>query len=227
MSCHADVYLVLLGKHVDISPPCMSQSDLDLDLDLDMCAAVCLLGLGLLAVSLPVLQAAPASSASADVCDFQPKCPAKQSAMLANPCPGSCQKYFECVKGEAVARMCLPWENFHPELLQCVFWDMVDCTWSKPSPAPEAPTAAPATEPPATEPPATLAPTVAPLVPGCSFVPECPATGSANLGIPCEKSCRSYVECKEGSYTKQDCALFKKFDTVSGRCVWYGAACAA
>ncbi|XP_026287892.2 uncharacterized protein LOC113213139 [Frankliniella occidentalis] len=137
-------------------------------------------------------------------------CPANKAALVPSLC--RCQAYFECSdKGEAQARLCKSWQNFHPIKKECVFWDQVDCTW---------PGSITTKAPPAS--------TQAPPVPGCDFVPSCPSTGSSKQGIPCKDSCKSYIQCKDGKWTKESCGwLQPSFDTKSGKCVMWGAVCAA
>ncbi len=64
-------------------------------------------------------------------------------------------------------------------------------------------------------------------MPGCDFVPACPETGSSKQGIPCKDSCRHYIQCKNGKWSKEKCGLWYNFDTKSNKCVAWGAKCAA
>ncbi|KAE8741389.1 hypothetical protein FOCC_FOCC013088, partial [Frankliniella occidentalis] len=90
-------------------------------------------------------------------CEFTPACPASGQSILADPC--RCQAYFECNDGTATAKLCKAWENFDPNLQECIWWSDVDCTWSKhTSPAPSTETTKPTTQ---TSAPETETPTVA------------------------------------------------------------------
>ncbi|KAK3923788.1 Lysine-specific histone demethylase 2 [Frankliniella fusca] len=153
----------------------------------------------------------PSTTVPADLSCMLEACPSGAAALVPSTC--RCQAYFACdAQGGVTKRLCKPWENFHPTKRACVFWDQVDCTW---------PASITTRAPPAT--------TQAPPVPGCAFVPECPATGSSKQGIPCPDSCGSYIQCKNGKWTKENCWLKGKFDIDSNKCVtWpWKAKCAA
>ncbi|XP_034244052.1 probable endochitinase [Thrips palmi] len=165
----------------------------------------------------PATTAAPTAAPTTVNPRCQPACPKKKAGKVPNLC--RCQAYFECdKKGQATPKLCMAWQNFDPQALECTFWDRVDCNWLTTAPPTTTTTTTPA-------PPTT---TRGPPVPGCDWRPQCPASGSSKQGIPCKDSCGSYIECKDGDWAKKKCGILQpKFDTKSNKCVMWGAKCAA
>ncbi|XP_014279819.1 uncharacterized protein [Halyomorpha halys] len=102
-------------------------------------------------------------------------------------------------------------------LCSCLAITLAAATAEDPTPAPKpAPNGASTLPPaPAPEPAPNDAPTLPPT-PACT-------EGERKADTT---DCKKYTECKNGAWKEDSCFWFRKFDSISKRCVMWGATCA-
>ncbi|WP_431308931.1 chitin-binding domain-containing protein, partial [Halalkalibacter flavus] len=62
--------------------------------------------------------------------------------------------------------------------------------------------------------------------PTTTTTPTEPPTCKEGERRPDTTDCHKYTECKNGAWKEDSCFWFRKFDSVTLKCMWWGATCA-